>query len=236
MLSRKRTADTIDTLAKIKTNMNILASTHLWIKTWNLLYLKEDPCKWNALGLFIHICSFNKVAPTVWCSPAAEMKVTTHLHSGNRGTASAPVEFMWVSATRTMMKSDGESLPAQLGKPADRTVQSDLSIMNPASPTPKPPTVSQDESGWAYLASSNFKLRRADEASNQRHSTGFKWNSRTGNRGRDGPAQLLSPHIRHILERREWIEISCTTLAVTYHLPGQAGRLPMQIKGSLLCV
>lgn len=179
----------------------------------------------------IYICSFNKLAPTVWCSPATEMKVTTQLHSGNRGTASPlPMEFMWVSATHTMMKSDGESLPAQLGKPVDRTVQSDLSIMNPDSPTPKPPTVSQDESVWAYLASSNFKLRRADTASNQKHSAGFKWNSRTGNRRRDGLTQLLSPHIRHALERSERIEISCTMLAVTHRLPGQTGRLPMQIK------
>lgn len=122
------------------------------------------------------------------------------------------------------------SLPGQLGKPVGRTMQSDLSTTGPASPAPKPPPVSQDESVWAYLASPNSKLRTADTASDQRPRTGFKWNSRTGSRRGDGPNQPLSPHIRQFRESRERIGIFCKTLAETCPLPGWAGGLPMQIK------
>lgn len=109
MLLRKRIVDIIDILVKIKINMNILVSIYLWIKIWNLLYFKEDFCKWNVLGLFIYIYLFNKVVFIVWCLFVVEIKVIIYLYSGNRGIVFVFVEFMWVSVICIMMKLDGES-------------------------------------------------------------------------------------------------------------------------------
>jgi hypothetical protein len=123
------------------------------------------------------------------------------------------------------------SLPAQLGKPVDRIVQSDLSIISPTSSTPESPTDSQDESLWAYLAW-NFALRRVDAVSDQRHNAGFNWKSSS----RNWQGDKLANHFQLLLQSIH--EDNRKTLHPDCALPssGRTGWFAMQISLLAVCL